>query len=352
MWETVNFWPLSLHFRNGITLWKELRNHSVFTDHRNLEYLRTAKRMNPRQARQGTKNKKPDALSRMFDSSRGEATEDETILPVHCVVGALRWRIEEKDIVSDRGPQFVSQVWKRFCKSLGATYSLSSGYHPQSNGQTERTNQDLEAMLRCVCQYNPTTWTIHLPWVEYAHNTQVSSATGQSPFYVAHGYQPPLFPSQEGQVVLPSIQLHLKRAHRVWREARAALSRTAQRNRQVADRRRRPAPVYRPGDMVWLSSRDLRLAGGAKKLGPSALNPPAAPPPAPRTLDGDPIYTVKEILDSRARGRGFQYLVDWEGDGPEERQWIPRSWILDPSLLRVFHAAHPEKPGGPPRGVR
>lgn len=48
------------------------------------------------------------------------------------------------DIVSDRGPQFTSRVWKEFCRALGATASLSSGHHPQSNGQTERANQDLE----------------------------------------------------------------------------------------------------------------------------------------------------------------------------------------------------------------
>ncbi|KAI3376076.1 hypothetical protein L3Q82_016603 [Scortum barcoo] len=58
------------------------------------------------------------------------------------------------DIVSDRGPQFTSQVWTAFCKALGATPSLSSGYHPQSNGQTERANQSLETALRCVAARN------------------------------------------------------------------------------------------------------------------------------------------------------------------------------------------------------
>ncbi|XP_051928342.1 uncharacterized protein LOC127604950 [Hippocampus zosterae] len=60
------------------------------------------------------------------------------------------------DIVSDRGPQFVSRVWKRFCRSLGATASLTSGYHPQSNGQAERANQDLGAALRCPPSWPPT----------------------------------------------------------------------------------------------------------------------------------------------------------------------------------------------------
>ena len=57
------------------------------------------------------------------------------------------------DIVSDGGPQFTSGVWKEFCKALG-TSSLSSGYHPQSNGQTERANQDLETAL-CFMAYSP-----------------------------------------------------------------------------------------------------------------------------------------------------------------------------------------------------
>lgn len=67
------------------------------------------------------------------------------------------------DKVSDRGPQFSSQVWKAFCEALGASVSLSSGYHPQSNGQTERANQDLELALRCVADRNPSAWNTHLP---------------------------------------------------------------------------------------------------------------------------------------------------------------------------------------------
>ena len=129
-----------------------------------------------------------------------------------------------QDIVSDRGPQFASRVWKAFCQALGATASLSSGYHPQTNGQAERANQNLEAALRCVAARLPASWSSHLAWVEYAHNSLVSSATGMSPFMVSNGFQPPLFPSQETEVTVPSVQAHLRRARRVGREARAALT--------------------------------------------------------------------------------------------------------------------------------
>lgn len=76
----------------------------------------------------------------------------------------------------DRGLQFTSRVWKEFCNALEAQVSLSSGFHPQTNGQMERANQEranqeLEAALRCLASTNQTTWSEQLPWVEYAHNS-------------------------------------------------------------------------------------------------------------------------------------------------------------------------------------
>ena len=54
-----------------------------------------------------------------------------------------------KEIVSDRGSQFVSRFWRAFCSQLGIRLSFSSAYHPQSNGAAERSNQALEQFLRC-----------------------------------------------------------------------------------------------------------------------------------------------------------------------------------------------------------
>uniref|UniRef100_A0A1A7ZBH1 Gypsy retrotransposon integrase-like protein 1 n=1 Tax=Nothobranchius furzeri TaxID=105023 RepID=A0A1A7ZBH1_NOTFU len=284
------------------------------------------------------------------------------------------------EILSDRGPQFVSRVWRDFATCLGAKVALTSRYHPQSNGQCERMNQELGTMLRCLCSSNPSHWSVELPWVEYAHNSHISSSTSLSPFEVSHGFQPCLFPSEFPSSVV-SVPQFLRRAKRTWSAAQKALQRTAARNQRLADRRRRRAPDYAPGQRVWLSTRDIPLRDHCRKLSPryigpftvsSVINPsfvrlelpshmkvhpvfhvsllkpvsssplcppPPDPPPPVQLADGGLGFRVRRLLDVRRRGRGRQYLVEWEGYGPEHRQWVPGSWIVDPSLVRDFEAA-------------
>ena len=294
------------------------------------------------------------------------------------------------DIVSDRGPQFTSKVWQAFCRGIGATVSLTSGYHPQSNGQAERANQSLEDTLRCFCHRHPSSWSSFLPWVEYAHNTLVSSSSGLSPFQASLGYQPPLFPAQEADAAVSTPDDHVLRCQRVWEKTRSALLRARDRSSKAANRHRIPAPEYRPGQMVYLKAKNLPLPGTSKKLAPRFVGPfpidcvvnpvsvkltlppsmhihpvfhvsqlkpvsssphsaPVSSPPPPQMLgDGDLAWEVRKVLDVRRYGRGFQYLVDWVGYQPEDRSWVPRSYFADDSALAEFYRDNPSAIGRPP----
>lgn len=139
-----------------------------------------------------------------------------------------------QDMVSDRGSQFTSRFWKAFGRLIGASISLSSGFQPQSNGQTERVNQEIEKTLRSQVSNNQSTWGSRLIWAEFDHNTLHHSSLGMSPFECQFGFPPSLFPEQELEVQVPAATQLVQRCHQAWRKAHTALVRASQRQRKQA----------------------------------------------------------------------------------------------------------------------
>jgi IS30 family transposase len=94
-----------------------------------------------------------------------------------------------KKIVSDRGFQFTSKFWEKLHESMGTKLNFSSAYHPQMNGQTERTNQILEDMSRaCALKYRKS-WDKSLPYAEFSYNNSYQASIKMAPYEALYGRQ-------------------------------------------------------------------------------------------------------------------------------------------------------------------
>lgn len=297
------------------------------------------------------------------------------------------------DIVSDRGRTFVSDFWRALCEILRIRPNYSVAYHPQTDGQTERTNQTMETYLRCFISYQQDDWDQYLPLAEFSYNNTVHSATNVTPFFALHGYHPTLTitPSIRTTINAPDAREFAERMEYIHRQCILHLQRAQDRMRQYYDRDHIKAPTYTPGDQVWLlrrrqhdsirpsekldykrigplqiievvgSSRSayrLRLPAGDRShnvfsvvdLEPYRVNtiPGREIPVPPPVVVGDRrYYEVEDILDSRIRYGKLEYKVHWTG---WPRHAATFQTMEDPvagvrRMIERFHANYPEKPG-------
>ncbi|WVZ97224.1 hypothetical protein U9M48_042774 [Paspalum notatum var. saurae] len=181
-----------------------------------------------------------------------------------------------KKIISDRGSQFTSHFWEQLRDSLDTKLRFSTAYHPQTDGQTERTNQVLEDMLRaCAIQYG-TSWDKCLPYAEFSYNNSYQASLKKSPFEALYGRRcrTPLFWDQIGekQVFGPGI---IEDAEQQLRVVQENLKIAQSRQKSYADNRRRELN-FKVDDFVYLKvspMRRVRRFNMKGKLAPRYIGP-------------------------------------------------------------------------------
>ncbi|KAK3029157.1 hypothetical protein RJ639_039712 [Escallonia herrerae] len=278
-----------------------------------------------------------------------------------------------QDIVSDRDSCFTGNFWTELFKLFGSQLSMSSSYHPESDGQTERFNSMLEEYLRHFVSATQKNWVKLLDVAQLCFNSRKSSSTGKSAFEIVNGQQP-LLPHT---VNVPNAGKSPRAISfsEEWRQnidlAHSYLEKAARRMKKHADKNRR-SQEFNVGDKVmvkllqqdrkFLRGRDSRLLQKyegpltiVKKIGKMAYK---VDPPHWWSRQLHPVFHVsilkpfyediadpsrgqikrqglkpkvagkrvaEAILNDRviiaSRKRHQEYLVKWQGQMDEENTW-------------------------------
>ncbi|KAL5507649.1 hypothetical protein ACEPAH_7105 [Sanghuangporus vaninii] len=166
-----------------------------------------------------------------------------------------------KQVISDRGSNFTAQFLKEFCRLIDVDWKTSTAYHPQTDGQTERLNQELEQYLRCYVSYRQTDWAEYIDMAEFAYNNRKHSTMHQSPFYTLYGWHPHLDVAETGDSNVPEAINHLEELRQVQQEAYNLIRQANEAMKLYTDLHRGKLPEYKPGDEVLLDMKNLsRLA--------------------------------------------------------------------------------------------
>jgi len=206
-------------------------------------------------------------------------------IPTHTTVtveGAARlflyyvWKLHglPKCVVSNCGPQFIALFTKELYRLLGIQISSSTAWHPQTDGQTERVNQELDQFLCLFVNERQDNWYDLLSIAEFQHNNHVHSATQQPPFLLDMGRIPRMgFEPRQDPSSLETVNEFTKRMESATEEAKSTICKAQEDMTRYYNRRRSLAPVFQPGDWVYLDASDIKTTHLSPKLSYRRLGP-------------------------------------------------------------------------------
>ena len=170
-----------------------------------------------------------------------------------------------KRIVSDRDPKFTSMFWKTLFSHLGTKLAMSTAFHPQTDGQTERANRTLEDMLRAYVGYKQNDWDEKLTAAEFVYNSASNASTKISPFELNYGRQPQT-PSTffAASSNVQTTDEFLQGLENLSKQANDNLALAKSRQEKYANQDRREA-TFEEGEYVLVSANNIALASQASR---------------------------------------------------------------------------------------
>ncbi|PIL25631.1 hypothetical protein GSI_11380 [Ganoderma sinense ZZ0214-1] len=179
-----------------------------------------------------------------------------------------------KAIVSDHDVLFTSTFWSELHGLIGTKLRLSSAYHPELDGSTERANRTVSQMLRQCIRPDQKDWVARLPAIEFAINMARSDATGFAPFFLNTGRMPrPIIWDRPTKDEYPGVRVYAQKVKSAVMAAHDSVIAARVKHVRDANRRRRPAPFVE-GDLVYISTKNISIPKGlARKLVPKYMGP-------------------------------------------------------------------------------
>ncbi|GJP30214.1 hypothetical protein CLOM_g23478 [Closterium sp. NIES-68] len=265
---------------------------TVYTDHCSLKYLETQPILSRRQVR-------------WIDFLETHVHHDIVYKPGH----------KNKADALSRPAHFTSKFWKELMSLLGTKVAMSSAYHPQTDGQTERLNQIVEQVLRAACKDDISKWDLHLPVLEFAYNNATHATTRQTPFFLCYGRHPlipqPAQPNPHMISSRPCLNFGI--------EPTSAFS-TSRSNRSA-----RPIATAKTTASPWET---IHNAFHVQLLKPyqdpnTVFSGCQPPPPLPVLVHDEPEYEVESVLAHHRRRNGtMELLIRWKGYDLSEDSWV------------------------------
>lgn len=265
-------------------------------------------------------------------------------------------------ITSDRDKLFTSKMWQSFADLVGIELRLSTAYHPQTNGQTERVNQTVKQYLRCYVNYQQDNWAGLLSMAQLAYNNAVHSTTHETPFFANYGYNPVVYGDTIGKTaVAESSRILATRLRQLHLQLSRDIDFVNLRMKRYYDQQHVEGPDLKKEEKVYLLRRNIKTKRPSNKLdhlrlGPFKIEEKLGPvtyrlklpesmkklhpvfhisllEPAPNNAElatnveieeeTEDEYEVEQILADRWHENQQQLLVQWKGYPTSENTWEP-----------------------------